>query len=128
MDHPNCPDQRHKLCRVMNEVLSRVGDRWSVQIVYALSRGTMRFNEIKRELGISQRVLSESLRDLERDGLVIRRHFATIPPRVEYELSDLGRTFQEPVMAMAKWAFDHQACIEANRRAFVDPMADQAAG
>lgn len=104
----------------MNEVLSRVGDRWSVQIVYALSRGTMRFNELKRELGISQRVLSESLRDLERDGLIARHHYATIPPRVEYDLTDLGRTFQEPVMAMAKWAFDHQLCIEANRRTFAE--------
>jgi DNA-binding HxlR family transcriptional regulator len=108
----------------MNEVLTRVGDRWSVQIVYALSRGTMRFNEVKRELGISQRVLSESLRDLERDGLVARRHFPTIPPRVEYELTDLGRTFREPVMAMAKWAFDHQTCIEANRRAFAEAESD----
>ena len=120
MDHPDCPDQRHQNCRVMNEVLTRVGDRWSVQIVYALARGTMRFNELKRELGISQRMLSESLRDLERDGLIVRRHFATIPPRVEYDLTDLGRTFQEPVMALAKWALDHQTCIEANRRAFVE--------
>ncbi len=105
----------------MNDVLARVGDRWSVQIVYALSRGTMRFNELKRELGISQRMLSQSLRDLERDGLITRRHYATIPPRVEYDLTDLGRTFREPVMALAKWAFDNQCRIEANRRAFVEP-------
>jgi DNA-binding HxlR family transcriptional regulator len=105
----------------MNDVLARVGDRWSVQIVYVLARGTMRFNELKRELGISQRMLSQSLRDLERDGLILRRHFATIPPRVEYELTALGLTFCEPVMALAQWAFDHQSCIEANRRAFVDP-------
>ncbi len=111
----------------MNEVLTRVGDRWSVQIVFVLSPGTMRFNEIKRELGISQRVLSESLRDLERDGLVIRRHFATIPPRVEYELTDLGRTFCAPVSALAQWAFDHQSSIEANRRTFVaaTPLAGE---
>ena len=105
----------------MNDVLARVGDRWSVQIVYALSRGTMRFNELKRELGISQRMLSQSLRDLERDGLITRRHYATIPPRVEYDLTDLGRTFREPVMALAKWAFDNQCRIEAKRRACVEP-------
>lgn len=114
MNDPARPDA----CRRMNEVLTRVGDRWSIQIVYALGRGTMRFNEIKRELGITQRMLSQTLRDLERDGLVRRHQFATIPPRVDYELTDLGRTFREPVMALARWAFDNQPVIEANRRSF----------
>lgn len=111
---------RPEACRRMNEVLTRVGDRWSIQIIYALGRGTMRFNEIKRELGISQRMLSQTLRDLERDGLVRRQPFATIPPRVDYELTELGFTFRAPVMALAQWAFDHQPAIEANRRRFGD--------
>ena len=106
-----CPD-----CRRLNEVLSRVGDRWSVLIVASLSQyGTLRFNELKRNLGISQRMLSLTLRDLERDGLVSRTYYPTIPPKVEYALTPLGDSFREPVEALAVWGLENLKAIDAAR-------------
>ncbi|MDP2580994.1 helix-turn-helix domain-containing protein [Shimia thalassica] len=106
-----CPD-----CRRLNEVLSRVGDRWSVLIVASLSQyGTLRFNELKRNLGISQRMLSLTLRDLERDGLVSRTYYPTIPPKVEYALTPLGDSFREPVEALAVWGLGNLKAIDAAR-------------
>lgn len=103
-------------CQRINEVLSRVGDRWSVLIVISLSQyGKMRFNELKRHLGISQRMLSLTLRQLERDGLVTRTYHPTIPPKVEYDLSPLGISFREPVRAIGLWALDNLAAIDASR-------------
>ena len=107
-------------CRVMNAVLARVGDRWSVQIIFALGNGPMRFNALKRELGVTQRVLAQSLRDLEREGLVLRHQAEGLPPRVDYELTDLGRSFREPVRALAQWAIDNAKLIEERRLAVVD--------
>lgn len=114
-----CPD-----CSRINEVLSRVGDRWSVLIVISLARyGTVRFNELKRRLGISQRMLSLSLRELERDGLVSRTYHPTIPPKVEYALTELGQSFREPVSAIGYWALDNLPKIDA-ARALYDAAAD----
>jgi DNA-binding HxlR family transcriptional regulator len=113
-DNKQCPD-----CKRINEVLSRVGDRWSVLVVISLSQyGTMRFNEIKRNLGISQRMLSLTLKELERDGLVRRTQYPTIPPKVEYELTKMGESFREPVSALGQWALEHRAKIDAARRAY----------
>ena len=114
LDDKQCPD-----CKRINEVLSRVGDRWSVLVVISLAQyGTMRFNEIKRNLGISQRMLSLTLKELERDGLVKRTQYPTIPPKVEYELTEMGESFREPISALGYWALDNLAKIDAAREAY----------
>ena len=106
-------------CRGVASILARVGDKWSVFVIMLLGNGPRRFNEIKRMVGgISQRMLTLTLRGLERDGLVTRTVFPTIPPRVDYELTDLGRGLWQPVEALGKWARDHQAEIEAARAKF----------
>lgn len=112
-------------CQTINAVLSRVGDRWSVLVIFTLRDGRRRFNELKRELDISQRMLSLTLRDLERDGLVSRHYHPTIPPKVEYELTDLGRSLRQPVEVLARWALDNHAAIDSARAAF-DRAQDQA--
>ncbi|MBY6139552.1 helix-turn-helix transcriptional regulator [Leisingera daeponensis] len=111
MAEPQCPE-----CGRINEVLSRVGDRWSVLVVISLAQyGVLRFNALKRHLGISQRMLSLTLRELERDGLVSRTYHPTIPPKVEYALTPLGESFREPVKALGLWALEHLPAIDAAR-------------
>ena len=106
-------------CRAVSEVLSRVGDKWTVLVVSALGPGPMRFNEIRRSLGsISQRMLTLTLRGLERDGLVTRTVFATIPPRVDYELTRLGRSLFGPVNGLGLWARQNRPAIEDARKRF----------
>ncbi|WGD56150.1 helix-turn-helix domain-containing protein [Bradyrhizobium sp. CB1650] len=113
------PDPDHADCRGVASVLSRVGDKWSVFVIMMLGDGPKRFNELKRMInGISQRMLTLTLRGLERDGLVTRTIFPTIPPRVDYELTDLGRGLSRPVEALGKWAMEHLAQIEAARTRF----------
>ncbi|MGR3679481.1 MAG: winged helix-turn-helix transcriptional regulator [Paracoccaceae bacterium] len=114
LDDDRCPD-----CHRINEVLSRVGDRWSVLVVISLAQyGTLRFNELKRNLGISQRMLSLTLKELERDGLVNRTYHPTIPPKVEYKLTEMGRSFREPVSALGYWALDNLDKIDRARQAY----------
>ena len=121
LDDTQCPD-----CKRINEVLSRVGDRWSVLVVISLARyGTMRFNEIKRNLGISQRMLSLTLKELERDGLVNRTQYPTIPPKVEYELTEMGESFRGPVTTLGYWALDHLDKIDAAREAYDDSVCNR---
>jgi DNA-binding HxlR family transcriptional regulator len=106
-------------CRGVASILARVGDKWSVFVIMMLNGGPLRFNELKRMVGgISQRMLTLTLRGLERDGLVTRTVFPTIPPRVDYELTDLGRGLSKPVEALGKWAFDHRTEIENARAKF----------
>jgi DNA-binding HxlR family transcriptional regulator len=106
-------------CRGVASVLARVGDKWSVFVIMLLGDGPRRFNELKRMVGgISQRMLTLTLRGLERDGLVTRTVFPTIPPRVDYELTDLGRGLSKPVQALGMWAKEHQAAIEDARARF----------
>ena len=106
-------------CRGVASILARVGDKWSVFVIMLLGDGPRRFNEIKRMVGgISQRMLTLTLRGLERDGLVTRTVFPTVPPRVDYELTDLGRGLWQPVEALGKWAAEHQAQIEGARQKF----------
>ncbi len=110
---------RSEDCRAVSEILARVGDKWSVLIVMLLGAGPKRFNEIKREIGgISQRMLTLTLRGLERDGLLTRTVFPTVPPRVDYELTDLGRSLWRPVEALGIWARANQAEIQAARTRF----------
>jgi DNA-binding HxlR family transcriptional regulator len=109
----------HTECRAISEMLARIGDKWTVLVVELLKSGPMRFNEIRRTVsGISQRMLTLTLRDLERDGLVTRTVYPTIPPRVEYELTKLGRSLYEPISVMAAWVRRNRPSIEAARKAF----------
>ena len=106
-------------CRAVSSILARVGDKWSVLIVMLLRDGSKRFSELKRAVGgISQRMLTLTLRGLERDGLVTRTVFATIPPRVDYALTALGRSLSTPVEALGLWARAHLGEIETARRRF----------
>ncbi len=106
-------------CRAVSAVLARIGDKWSVLIVSRLGRGPMRFNELRREIGgISQRMLTLTLRGLERDGLITRAAFPTIPPRVDYELTALGRSLLVPVTALGDWAIRNRAKIEEAQAKF----------
>src|SRR5215207_4548668 len=106
-------------CRAVSSILARVGDKWSVFVIMLLANGPRRFNEIKRMVGgISQRMLTLTLRGLERDGLVTRTVFPTIPPRVDYELTDLGRGLSKPVEALGRWAIEHQPEIQRARTNF----------
>jgi DNA-binding HxlR family transcriptional regulator len=106
-------------CRAVSEVLARVGDKWTVLVVVMLGDGPKRFNELRRNLGsISQRMLTLTLRALERDGLVTRTVFPTIPPRVDYALTRLGRSLLDPVSALGLWARKHRPAIAESRRRF----------
>lgn len=106
-------------CRAVSEVLSRVGDKWTVLVVGVLGPGPKRFNEIRRALGsISQRMLTLTLRGLERDGLVTRTVYPTIPPRVDYALTALGHSLLDPVSVLGLWARRHRAEIETARHQY----------
>ena len=106
-------------CPAVRAILSRIGDKWSVLVVMQLVEGTRRFNELKRLVGgISQRMLTLTLRGLERDGLVRRELFPGVPPRVEYSLTELGRSLREPVYALSRWAVENRDGIHAAQRRF----------
>ncbi|HEU4704984.1 MAG TPA: helix-turn-helix domain-containing protein [Sphingomicrobium sp.] len=122
------PDGLHQAgCRNVAPVLNRVGDKWSMLIVMILSDGSKRFSELKRAIdGISQRMLTLTLRGLERDGLVSRSVTPTVPPRVDYELTELGRSLREPVKALGDWAIEHIECIRAAQQSF-DRSREEAA-
>ncbi len=121
--HPHVTELGHLSdshpCRQVAATLSLVGDKWTVLVIMLLAQGPRRFNELKRMIGgISQRMLTFTLRDLEREGLVTRTVFPTIPPRVDYELTDLGRSLQEPVMALGLWAIRNQPALQEARERF----------
>lgn len=105
-------------CRLVSAVLSRIGDKWSVLVVMQLGDGPRRFSELLRAIGsISQRMLTLTLRGLERDGLVSRLVTPSSPPRVDYALTDLGRSLRQPVDALGEWAVaHHQRIAEAQSR------------
>ncbi|WP_420139401.1 winged helix-turn-helix transcriptional regulator [Sphingomonas sp.] len=112
-------------CRSIAPILQRVGDKWSILIVMLLAGGPRRFNELKRMIdGISQRMLTLNLRGLERDGLVSRTVFPTIPPRVDYELTALGKSLCQPIIALGQWADTHYDTITQSRAAF-DAKAEE---
>ncbi|MBM7367581.1 winged helix-turn-helix transcriptional regulator [Gordonia hydrophobica] len=105
--------------RAVRELLDRVGDKWSLLIIGMLRTGELRFSELQRRIpGISQRMLTLKLRSLERDGLVSRTVYAEVPPRVEYELTEMGQTLIEPALGLALWAVKHQPAITAAREVF----------
>ncbi|WP_233713843.1 winged helix-turn-helix transcriptional regulator [Aquamicrobium zhengzhouense] len=106
-------------CRAISDVLARVGDKWAVLVVELLCNGPLRFTELQRSIGnISQKMLTTTLRGLERDGLVTRTVYPTIPPRVDYELTTLGRGLHEPVKALSDWARANIDRINDARRVF----------
>ena len=109
----------HDDCRALADLLARVGDKWTVMVVGALSHGPLRYNQVRRMVeGISQRMLTLTLKGLEEDGLVSRTMFPTIPPRVDYELTDLGRTLITPLLSLYEWVIEHRGEMEASRRRF----------
>lgn len=113
--HPHATED----CRAVSEVLQRIGDKWSLLVVRRLGDGPMRFNELRAAVGgISQKMLTTTLRTLERDGFVTRTVFPTIPPRVDYELTDLGRELEIPVKGLAEWAISNMGRISEARMRF----------
>ncbi|MCO4318676.1 helix-turn-helix transcriptional regulator [Phyllobacterium sp. 21LDTY02-6] len=106
-------------CATVHNILQRVGDKWTVLVVSFLGKRPMRFNELKRTIpGISQKMLTSTLRGLERDGFVTRTVFPTVPPRVDYELTDLGRNLLVPVRALGDWAVANEARVRTARARF----------
>jgi DNA-binding HxlR family transcriptional regulator len=114
----------------VRQILNRVGDKWSILVIAMLDQGTRRFTELRREIeGISQRMLALTLRQLERDGLVQRTVYPVVPPKVEYQLTDLGSTLLESVRGLVSWAMEHRGQVAAARVAYderqnEDPVAE----
>jgi len=121
---PHSPDadtrfRLNESCRPVQAVLARVGDKWSVLVVNYLGNGSMRFSELRREIeGISQKMLTVTLRGLERDGYVTRSVTPTVPPRVDYALTDLGRELLVPIRALGDWAVRNRHRVEAAQALF----------
>ncbi len=112
-------------CMRVSEVLARVGDKWSILVVGTLGGGPRRFNELKRAIdGISQRMLTLTVRGLERDGFITRTVTPSIPPRVDYELTELGRSLLEPVKILGEWAIANRTTVDAARQAFDAKVPD----
>ena len=106
-------------CPAVREVLNRIGDKWSVLIVVLLGDGRKRFSDLRRMIdGISQRMLTLTLKGLERDGLITRTAYPTIPPRVEYELTRLGQSLLAPISALAHWAGGNRQKIHRARERY----------
>lgn len=117
-------DQMEELCHgggdvIVRDAFERIGDKWTLMVVGMLQAGPQRFTVIRASVpGISQRMLTLTLRHLERDGLVSRAAYAEVPPRVEYTLTPLGERLLPPVVALATWALDNEAEIRENREAY----------
>lgn len=108
------------LCPI-RDVIDHIGDKWSILILTGLKTGMMRFSEIKRAIpDISQRMLTKTLRSLERDGYVVRKVTPTIPPRVDYSLSDRGQTLVDVLAPVARWALDEREAVAKSRQSFDD--------
>lgn len=119
-------DPSSPVCRTISTLLSRIGDKWTVLVVQTLGQGSRRFNELRREIpSVSQRMLTLTLRHLERDGLVSRTVTPSIPPRVDYALTELGQSLQKPICGLATWAMDHVGDIHAAQARF-DAAQDEA--
>ena len=120
-------DPTSPVCRTISTLLSRIGDKWTVLVVSTLASGSKRFNELRREIpSVSQRMLTLTLRNLERDGLLSRTVTPSIPPRVDYELTELGQSLQKPICGLATWALDNVGAIHEARARF-DARQDAAA-
>ena len=112
-------------CTTVSEMLARLGDKWTVLVITMLGDGPQRFSDLKRMVvGVSQRMLTLTLRALERDGIVERTVHPTVPPRVEYALTDLGRSFSVPVRALGGWVFANHEDIQSARARFDERNAE----
>src|SRR3954452_21282439 len=112
-------DPSNPVCRTISGLLQRIGDKWTVLVVETLSSGSKRFNELRREIpSVSQRMLTLTLRNLERDGLVSRTVTPSIPPRVDYELTELGQSLQKPISGLASWAMENVERIHTAQARF----------
>ena len=122
-------DPTNPVCRTISHLLQRIGDKWTVLVVTTLSGGSRRFNELRREIpSVSQRMLTLTLRNLERDGLVSRTVTPSIPPRVDYELTALGHSLVEPLRGIEQWALDNVGTIhEAQAKFDADRAVSEAA-
>jgi DNA-binding HxlR family transcriptional regulator len=118
----------HAACTSVTDVLARIGDKWTVMVVGSLRDGPLRYNAIQRRVeGISQRMLTLTLKGLEQDGLVSRTMYPTIPPRVDYELTELGHSLIQPLKVLFEWASENRPGIVAARNAFEARSAERAA-
>lgn len=128
-DNGACNSYDPSKCPTVSEMLSRLGDKWTVLVIMMLRDGPKRFSELKRDVvGISQRMLTLTLRALERDGVVRRTVFTTVPPSVEYELTDLGQSFAEPIVSLGSWVFSNHTLIQKARMEFDARQQDGRAG
>ena len=120
-------DPANPVCRTISTLLSRIGDKWTVLVVSTLGGGSRRFNELRREIpSVSQRMLTLTLRNLERDGLVSRTVTPSIPPRVDYALTELGQSLLKPIVGLTEWALDHVEAIHSAQARF-DAAHEEAA-
>ena len=122
------PDRIEECTRAMipvHEVLAQISSKWTILVFRILSSGPKRFSEIKREIeGVSQKMLTSTLRDLEKDGFVTRTVTPTIPPRVDYELTDMGRELQEPLRIIGNWAHTNRDRVVSARERFAEREAE----
>lgn len=113
---PPDPPGTYPACREMNQMLQRMGDKWTIMTITMLVQQPRRFNELKRLIGgISQQMLTRTLRALEGDGLVSRKVYPSVPPQVEYSLTPLGQSLAQPLMALSAWVLDNMGAIQSHR-------------
>lgn len=123
MKDPDSP-----VCQTIAGLLQRIGDKWSLLVVQTLADGSLRFNELRRAIpSVSQRMLTLTLRNLERDGLVNRTVTPVIPPRVDYELTELGRSLQKPICSLVSWSMDNVGEIHAAQERYDREQAESEA-
>ncbi|HWI76941.1 MAG TPA: helix-turn-helix domain-containing protein [Sphingomicrobium sp.] len=121
-------DPDNPVCQTISGLLQRIGDKWSLLVVQTLGDGSKRFNELRREIpSVSQRMLTLTLRNLERDGLVNRTVTPSIPPRVDYELTTLGHSLQKPICGLIQWAVDHSGAIHEAQARYDGELAESEA-
>ena len=126
MSTPGHPEETTRQCEHISRMLARISDKWTLLVVRVLGRGPCRFNSLRREVGeISQKVLASTLRDLEENGFISRTVTPTMPPQVEYALTDLGREFLVPVQAIAEWVIANSSRLEAARTAYAERRATE---
>lgn len=119
--HPVSHEECTRAMLPVHEVLAQISGKWTILVVRILSGGSKRFSEIRRQIdGISQKMLTATLRDLEKDGFVSRTVTPSIPPRVDYELTDMGRELQEPLRVIGEWAHANRERVEKAREAFAE--------
>tara|TARA_R110002020_G_scaffold110733_1_gene255799 strand:- start:133 stop:528 length:396 start_codon:yes stop_codon:yes gene_type:complete len=118
------PVECNRMAQPLADVLGRIGTRWTIYVIIALTQGPMRFSEVKRQVaGISQKMLTQTLRDLEADGLVTRTVTPIIPPRVDYELTEMGMELRRPLAAVADWTIRHSPAIARSRTRYAQAKA-----